>query len=295
VAARAEASYTLGENGQPVQAATLIARLTNIDFNSYIKFLQENPYEARELLNDNEKVLKNFVNSLSNIPIFVTGGLSSYVKKAAEKGDLKPFNKWIVMVVQPWANFVTLATSMVHEVNATNAEELTKAEITGMEQIRLICDFLKSYIPGFESLKLVDIAPWIGIRGSRQILGEYILTIEDVKAGKQFSDAVAMGSHPVDIWDSRQKKPVTQKTKAYTIPYRSLVPKKVENLLIAGRCLSATYQAAASARIMPTCMAMGEAVGVAAALASETNNFPREIDVQTLQKRLLEQGAIISK
>lgn len=294
VAARAGAPYVLGREGQPVQAATLISRINNVDFTRYIKFLQENPYEARELLNDNPDILKDFVDSLSEIPIFVTGGLSSYVKKAAEKDELKPFNNWVVMVVQPWANFVTLAMSMVPGVNATDADDLTKAEITGMEQIRITCDFLRSYIPGFESLELIDIAPWLGIRGSRQILGEYVLKAEDVRTGKRFTDSVAMGSHPIDVWDFNRKKPITQKTEAYTIPYRSLVPKKIENLLVAGRCLSATYQAAASARIMPTCMATGEAVGTAAALALEVNSLPRAINTQKLQERLLQQGAIIS-
>lgn len=148
------------------------------------------------------------------------------------------------------------------------AEDIEKATKIAKSQALEIYEFLKDKIPGFENSQFSGFAPHIGIRESRRMVGEYVLTEDDVLEGRDFPDSIARGAFPIDIhipdssgWEG---KPVN---KDYGIPYRCLVNKKVKNLIFAGKCLSATFQAHGSARLSPTCMAMGEAAGIASAVS----------------------------
>jgi hypothetical protein len=140
----------------------------------------------------------------------------------------------------------------------------------------------------------------LGVRETRRIVGDYILTIDDVLGAKKFDDAISRYACWVDIHTvvpGEKVSPYASKIPApgtsYDIPYRCLLPAKVDNLLVAGRCFSATHEAFASARMMPSCMAMGQAAGTAAALAANQNVSPRNLNVQSLQNVLRQQGAMI--
>jgi hypothetical protein len=187
-------------------------------------------------------------------------------------------------------------TNQTH-VNGTSGAQLSAAEIEGRRQVWLLHDFLMKRVPGFENAWLIDTAPHVGVRETRRFLGEYVLTEEDLMEGRQFPDTVALGSYPVDIHspDGTESKFAHIKAPCYGIPYRCSVPLKVENLLVAGRNISATHEALGSTRVMFTCMAIGHAVGVAAALASQSHTLPRRLDVKALQGELLAQDAIISR
>jgi hypothetical protein len=135
----------------------------------------------------------------------------------------------------------------------------------------------------------------IGVRETRRIAGLYELSDDDVRVGRNFDDAVALGGFPIDSHDARG--PSMDGTEhvrhAYGIPYRALLPRNVDRLLVAGRCISASRKALASARITGTCMAMGQAAGTAAALAARSNRAPRDLDVPQLRATLTRQGAIL--
>jgi len=294
VAAAAGAPFTFGsEKENLAQAATLLSRVSNVDFEALINFLQVQGAETRELLRDHPDLLRAYLKSLNTVPVFVVGGLCSLVKTGIEKGELAPFTSWIVMVVQRWAGFITLATSRVAQVDATKRESLDEAIIEAMKQTKQIFAFLRSRVPGFEHAELVDIAPRLGVRESRHITGDSILLESNVHDGTIPSDSVALGSHPIDIWDATDTRPHVQSSMKYGIPYACLLPRGVENLLVAGRCISATHAAAASARIMPTCMATGQAAGTAAALSVIRNCSPRALSVRALQEKLVRDGAEI--
>lgn len=185
-------------------------------------------------------------------------------------------------------------TTRIIRADGTNAEDLTKAEIDSRRQVEQYVSFLKSDVPGFENAYLTMTAPQIGIRESRRIVGEYVLTAEDLLSARKFEDCIARGSYNIDIHDPAGGGTVLKRLppgESYDIPYRSLVPKAIDNLLIAGRPISSTHEAHSAIRIMPIAAAIGEAAGAAAALCVRDNTIPRGLDPALLRQALLAQGA----
>ena len=170
-----------------------------------------------------------------------------------------------------------------------------KAEIVLRKQIDEITDFLRKYVAGYENCSVKFSADTMGVRESRRIMGEYILSVDDLRVGSRFEDVVVhKANFVVDIHNpdgGGQAEGLAEVVKAYDIPYRCLVPKNVENLLVTGRCISATHEAMASFRIMSVCMALGEAAGIAAAIAAERDVTPRQLDVKLVQDALTAKGA----
>ena len=142
----------------------------------------------------------------------------------------------------------------------------------GRRQVDIAFKYLRKYVPGFENAVLIESGAEIGIRETRHIVGRYCVTENDVMMGSCFEDCIALSGFPMDIHDNsgRNDQFIAPKhANCYQVPYRALIPMKTENLLIAGRSISATSGAAAALRVMPTCFAMGEAAGIAASLAFE--------------------------
>jgi hypothetical protein len=156
--------------------------------------------------------------------------------------------------------------------DGAKVEDLTAAQLEGRRRIDEVHAYVRENWPGFERSYLVDVAPQTGVRQTRLLDGEYVVTKEDVQDRVHFPDSVARG-------------------RDYYTPYRALVPKNVEQLLVAGRHYSATSVAQRTSREIPPCMAMGEATGIAAAMALDSGILVRNVDVKTLQKKLREQGA----
>jgi FAD dependent oxidoreductase len=157
-------------------------------------------------------------------------------------------------------------------LDGLRVEDLTRAEIQGRKHIHALVDFVRSAMPGFEKCHVIDVAPQTGVRQTRLLEGEYILTKEDLAQRSRFDDSIARG-------------------RDYYMPYRVLLPQKIDNLLVAGRHYSVTSQAQKISREIPPCMAMGEAAGVAAALALNAGVSVRQVDVKAVQKTLRAQGA----
>lgn len=185
----------------------------------------------------------------------------------------------------------------VVRVNPLDPDQLTEAELASRQQMREEIAFFRKYVPEFANSVLERTAPAIGVRESRRILGEYILTEEDLWAQRRFEDRICLNFYPIDIHSPigeqggrGQRFPTGT---ANYVPYRSLLPQQVENLLVAGRCISATHEATSAIRGVPTCMAMGQVAGTAAALCVKLDTMPRRLDVSLLQSTLRQQGAIV--
>lgn len=204
--------------------------------------------------------------------------------------------------------------------DGNKVEELTRAEIQIRKDTLDIVKFYRENVPGYESIYLLDTPAQVGVRETRQIIGEYVLNADDVLKVRKFDDAVARGAWFIDIHcplgrigpyshvcssnckieppckvlrehkDKLLDEIYLPKDEWYDIPYRCLVPKKIDNLLVSGRCASFTHEAMAATRVMGTCMAIGQAVGTAAALAVDGKVKPRELDVSLLQNALIEDG-----
>lgn len=180
-------------------------------------------------------------------------------------------------------------------VDATTSAGMTKAEIEGREQVDYVVRFLRNYAPGFEQVRLLDTGAQCGVRETRHIVGDYTLTYDDVKQGRRFADAIACFAYPIDIHQVNGETSLMEGIQGeyYQIPYRTLIPKGMDNLLVVGRCISASHEAAASLRVMPACFATGQAGGVAAALAAQQKAPVRRLDTSEIQNVLRKQGAFL--
>jgi hypothetical protein len=198
----------------------------------------------------------------------------------------------------PIPGVVTCNMTNVIDVDGTNSMDLTKATITARKQMKPIVKFLREFVPGYENCYVISAASIIGVRETRHFKGEYTLTEEDILQARVFDDWVVTKAHfnfdVHNITGSGLDVTGVQKhfkqPKGYTIPYRCLVPINIDNLLLAGRNISGTHMAHSNYRVMPICANMGQAAGIAAALAAKENVRPRDLDVKKIQEVLKENG-----
>jgi hypothetical protein len=167
------------------------------------------------------------------------------------------------------------------KIDATNPEDLTYAELECRRMVMEEATRLRAETPGFANAHVCDVATQIGITESRRLIGEYVLRRED--ADRDFDDAIALTGH----W--------TQYDTTYAIPYRSLLPREIDDLLVAGRCISVDHRVHHATKEIPPCMATGEAAGIAAAMASSSGTSPRRLTVADLRNRLRHRGAILDR
>ncbi len=193
---------------------------------------------------------------------------------------------------------VTCNMTNITEIDGTRVEDLTRAVYECRKQLQPIVDFLQEFVPGYEECFLLDSGSLIGIRETRHFEGEYMLTEEDILKARVFDDwAVTKAHFNFDVHnldgaglDETGMQKEFPQNKGYTIPYRCFVPKKVDNLYLAGRNISGTHMAHSNFRVMPICANMGQAVGNAAALCLEKQVIPRNLPVTDLQNLLKKQG-----
>jgi hypothetical protein len=175
-------------------------------------------------------------------------------------------------------------------VNVFSPKEFTDAILECYRQIEGVCRFLKERVPGFEHARLGQVSPILGVRETRHILGEYTLTGPDSRGETHFDDSIAADNSALDIHDPKGGDVDFQSMPPYEIPYRCLLPRRVEQILVAGRCISADHEAHARSRNMPACMATGQAAGVAAAIAVEEGVTVRRVPIVKVQTALHELG-----
>ncbi len=169
-----------------------------------------------------------------------------------------------------------------------NAIELSRAEQEGRAQVIETYKFLKKYAKGFEDCVLLSSASSIGVRETRLIDGDYILSADDILKCRHFEDSVACGAYLLDIHNANGKGVVLKELEGvyYHIPYRSIIPKGFDNIFVAGRCISASHEAQGACRAMPICASVGEAAGVAASLCAKYKIKSRDLDIKILQQKI---------
>jgi len=232
----------------------LVFRLGGVDIERANKFVNENPEEFDGLVRE----LGEAGGTGGGV-----GGLNAIYYRTVRDGIV-------------WCN------NSVPTADALDIEELSKAEKERRETALITLEFFRKHLPGFEDAFLVDTAPQLGTRGSRRVVGEHILTQEEWKGEQQFEDVIAMCP------------PRTEGEPLIRIPYGCLLPRQVENLLVAGRCLSVDPVVHGCVRLIPPSLATGQAAGTAAALAVAQGVRPREIDRKRLQASLVEQDVRLS-
>jgi hypothetical protein len=279
VAAESGVPYEMGNEEQGImQPATMFFRIGGVDASKVEREIQEHRHEFYR---------KDGVNYRS---------FHWLVSKARENGDWSMNRVSVGLYQMPKPDEWCVNTSRIMNVDCTNNESLTRAEIEGRKQADEIFRFICKYIPGCGNARLLSTASHVGVRESRHIQGEYRLTVEDLLACRVPKDSILLAANSVDVhgrFGPTSNEYVTINGAYYGVPYRSLVPVAVEQLLLAGRCISADSAAAGAVRVMPPCMAMGQAAGIAAAMAVKEACTVREVDVRHLRERLKEAGAYL--
>jgi Dehydrogenases (flavoproteins) len=239
--------------------------------------------------------------------IFRMSGIDAAAYRAAPVGDLRklilagneqgflPAKYCAVTLIDGTADAAVNMTR-ISEVDHESMVDMTKAEIEGRRQIARAVSYLKKHWPGFGQAHLSGIAPVLGVREARRIVGRYMLTREDILAGKKFADAVAIGCYPIDIHGKKNHAVAFTPIGGdgiYTIPFSSMLPVEMPGVIAAGKCVAADTGAFAAIRTMPVCLAMGEAAGTAAAIALKKGVPPSAVPVSEIQRPLKAAGHLL--
>ena len=284
VAASAGVETQQGDERGHVQPATLIFRISHVDREALSAYLREHPDQARTTLPLDERTPERLT---------AVAGLYDFWNQAREAGDIAIPRELVSFFSTPYSDEVTVNMTRVTNIDPLDPDDLTRAEVEARVQAMQLMDFFRKYVPGFTNARISATATQIGIRESRRIVGEYTLTRDDVLQAKRFEDAVARSAYPIDLHNPSGSGTMTHRIpagKSYEIPFRCLVPKEIDQLLVAGRCISTTHEALASTRLTPTVMTLGQAAGTAAALANERGVKVRDVDVRLLRETLSADG-----
>ena len=280
VAARAGVPCTFGnpEIGK-VQPSTLFFHINNVDTPRLIKDVEAHLHEFRKVNGVSYRALHWRVEEA----------------EAAGEWDIarKSVNIYRGVREDEWA----VNCTRIANVDATSTESLSAAETEGRRQVQEMMNFFHKYVPGCEMATIKSSASTLGIRESRHVQGEYLLTADDLLQGVVPEDSILCASNSVDVHGRNGANTTEYKTvekgQWYGLPLRSLIPLEIDGLIVAGRAISASSDAAGAVRVMPPCMAMGHAAGITAALAAAKGAAPRSIDAQEVRKILKQQKAFL--
>ena len=289
VAAAAGAEYIFGRGDGKAQNVTLLFTLGGVDFDRVVEYSRAHvrvktwgEWHSRLMMAPKLGEDKPSYVSMSG-KIIIDDDLEKGKELSCGFRSLRPGE-------------LRLNVTRTTGIDGTKAEDLTRAEISERKNAFEVAKALKKHVPGFEKSFLAQTAVEVGVRESRRIIGDYELSTEDVMEGRDFPDSVCRGAYPVDIHDpagGHVKHTFIKDGGSYGIPYGCFLPKGIDNLLVAGRCISASHEAHGSSRQMPTCVGMGQATGTAAALAAGKGITPRQLDVTALRATLTTQGAVV--
>jgi glycine/D-amino acid oxidase-like deaminating enzyme len=300
VSARAGASYIIGrERDGKMRPISVLFRIGGIDVPALVRYVKENPGEfARD-------PAKNIVNEEKDFYRLV--GFFGISENARSLGELDPAINYVrVENLRGKTSMGMINTSRVYNLDGTDATAITKAEIEARQQNAQVYAMLKKYCPGFAKSFVMDSATMLGVRETRHLIGDYVLTEQDIADKRRFDSNIARNavritpfteSHSPDgtegsRTDTRHRE-VCEELTWHGVPYESLLPKDIDNLLAAGRCLSVDHEADKWTRIQICCMATGQAAGTAAAIAVRQKVPPRRVPVKQLQEALVGQGVIL--
>lgn len=263
IAAQCGVPFEIGDENGNTQAATMIFKMANVDTEVTEKLPQET--------------------------------FNKIITEAKESGEYTLHRPSGVYMTSAVGNSVICNMNWISGFSPLIGKQITQAEIAGREAAIEYSRFLIDKVPGFEQSYLAEIAEQVGIRETRRIVSEkYVLSEADIMNGAQFEDAICWSAWPVEYHDPTKSAPEkTYLEQDYQIPYSTLLPQGVDNLIIAGRSISTTKFANASTRVMAPCLAIGHAAGVASSLSIDQKTTFSNVDINLLQNKLRKQGAIL--
>lgn len=291
LAARAGVPFQQGRTGDRLtQPMTMNLKLANVDTAAIRAYMRANPGEFRWEPWGLEEGLRRLAAS----PRLSVAGFFTAWNAARDRGELDVPREHVLFFETAEPGVVIVNTSRVSGLDATDPFQLSRAEMIGRRQCAQIFGFLRRHVVGFERAVRMDTSAKIGVRETRHILGSYVLTREDLVEQRSFDDAIALGGYPIDIHAPQGAATDSEHVPAniaYQIPLRCLLLDRPENLVVVGRCISATHEAAAAFRVTPIAMAIGQGGGVVAAEAILRGVPPAAVPFPAVRARLLAQGA----
>jgi hypothetical protein len=300
IAARAGAALMKGrDTDNKMRPMTLLFRLGGIDVEALLDYVTLHPGEFSK--DPNQMMLDT---KGKNVRIF---GFFGLVEEAKRRGYLYPDCHYFrIEAVMADRGTGLVNTIRIYNVDGANPGDVTRAEIEGRRQQRLLLDFAQKFLPGFQHSYILDSASHVGVRETRRVRGGYVLTEQDIIDKVSFEDSIGIDSNrqnpkgPRHSPDGKEgsiedieSRELVASLYTYEIPYRCLVPERIDGLVVGGRAISANHEADGYTRNQPACMVTGQAAGVAASLAVRSGKMPRDLDASDIQTALRQLGAKI--
>ncbi len=273
-----------------LQPPTLVFRLENVDLGALREHLAAHPEDFMQgRMLPGRQMTREFLKNTDMFFVF-----PDLVEKVGVKGEYPPFIDRFMFTGTPGGSGVVVNMLRALRVDGSSSKSLSRATVELYRNLLPLVDFYRKNIPGFQRCVLCDSEPEIQLRETRRIVGDYTITARDALGAKSFDDNIAVAGYFIDIHSSEDSHGTWKLLEEpFGIPYRSLLPKDLDGVVTAGRCISGSEEAAASYRVMATCMAIGQAAGTAAALSVDADTTPRGIDVEQLRNVLRSEGAVL--
>ena len=281
------------ETDHKTRPMSLLFRIGNIDYPRLARYVAENPDDVapdHALLDLKNQVIRIF-------------GFQETCIKAHKNGDLDPTLFYLRFEGMTRANTAIVNTTRMYGLDGTKAEDLTKATVIGFKQVWQLLKVMRKYVPGFENIELIDVAPNLGVRESRRIVGDYVYQVDDIEHSTHFSDTLCttylrwqpgVEQHSPDAAEGKgatgYSRPGSGPMCRYNVPLRCFLPQKIENLLVSGQAISATHLAGIYFRGMEACSMTGQVAGVSAAVAARLRTVARKVDIAQVQNELRKQA-----
>lgn len=292
------ARFESGDSEGLPQAVTMMFDMGGVDLHRALEYVRDHPDQMRfpQLPADADpaRLAEGIVS---------VAGYYDLVAEARSRGEYDCPGDLIFYIGRPHRGEVTFNTTHIGGIDGTDADDLTRAEVEGRRQMMSVAAFARKYVPGFENAYVLRSPAHVGVRETRRVIGEYVFGADDVVEARKFDDAVCRLAYPVDVHTGRGEGYTRSEERVgpqappagdwYEIPYRCLIPSDVDNTLVAGRCISSSQAGHGAIRIMPSCVATGEAAGTAAAMSLAEEVSPRNLDGAALRSALRERGGIL--
>lgn len=298
IAMLAGAPFQAGDKDGNFQPISLVFRMSGVEKDPLFRFVRDHPENIvigdNPIYPDKQTCIENLIKA--GYPRVFFDGKGPLLSQAIRAGEMYPTALISVCPVSTPRKEVSCNTTRIARIDATKTDQLSNTMVDLIEQVWTAVNFLQKHVPGFEQANFSGTAPRIGIRETRRIMGEYVLTGEDCSEGRKSESSIAKGCHHIDIHGegTKQTRIPVKNGGSYDVPYGCLVPQRLKNVLVAGRCMSGTREGNGTARVMGTVMAMGQAAGTAAAICATRGLIDvRDIKIDELRQTLKHHGAVI--
>lgn len=279
---------------QELMPPTVMCTIEGVEDQKLFDYVAEHPEEMKAMCATIDTKPGYDAEYFRASPNYVFVGMTRLFERLKQEGKCPVERGNMIVINGLHKGQMYVNTTRLLNVDATDIIDLTRAETEGHLQLYKLIEMFRAYVPGFENCYISSIAPNLGVRETRRFRGLRYVTAEDAVNGAILDDTICLSGYKIDIHHNAENGTLFRTVdKPFGIPYGALVSQDIQNLMFAGRCISVDEYVIGSVRVMPCCMAMGQAAGLAASIAVSRNEPPAEVDVTKLREALLRQNVIL--